>query len=58
MSLGLVLSVPEEGEEGAGGVALAGESHSMGANDSTVGRGGVSEERDPKMKTRHESGLE
>lgn len=23
MSLGLVLSVPEEGEEGAGGVALA-----------------------------------
>ena len=56
--MGLVLSVPEEGEEGAGGVALAGESHSMGANDSTVGRGGVSEERDPKMKSRHESSLE
>ena len=54
MSLGLVLSVPEEGEEGAGGEALA-ESHSMGANDSTVVRGGVSEERDPRMTNRHES---
>lgn len=30
----------------------------MGARDSMVGRGGVSEERDPEMKNRHESGLE
>lgn len=58
MSLGLVLSVPEEGEEGAGGVAFAVRVTAWVHHDSMVGRGSVSEERDPEMKNRHESCLE